>query len=264
MKFCPECGTLLDGATECNICGFNKKEYEENPKDNKVNNEFLFTEPGFRGMNFQVPEPKIDHVVELKDLQNDKIELDELESIKFESSGGMSGGLSYTSIDLNDKLLETCIQNHYSSPTEFKKYKVSSKDINKIKEMIEKYNFPAWSKIDVDKTFIAYDAPSRNFVLTYKNKSFRMSYNIYMTDEERKIFYDFRDFIGSLLKEENSIFWKKYDSEYNPMYMGFMPTNQNIKGNKVTYYCVKCKKELKEGIFECECGYKVPMEYENK
>ena len=222
MKFCPECGNKLDGKTECDMCGYNKSENEKEEMFESKNEE-LFVKPGFIGIGINpgLSYNKINGIVSLKTLKEKKMDLGELKSICFSSSGGMMGGISYTNIDFNEKVLETYKKEWHHSDEITKRYTIEDKELNKIKSMIEEYNFPAWSEIDVDRTFIAFDAPSRTFALRYTNNNYVFDYNIYMDEEERNVFYNFREYVGSLIKEERLISENvKRHGESNSIFMG--------------------------------------------
>ena len=258
MKFCPECGTPLNGATECDVCGYNKENTENNIEKNYVDNQNLLTN-NFIGMKI-VNEPKIDHIVELEELKNIKIELGDLLSISFDSSGGMTGGYSYIRIDFKTKILEAATQYNHFDPIEIKKYTILDEELKKIEDLIKQYNFPAWSRVDVDRTYIAYDAPTRSFNLTYSNGTYRIPYLIYMNKEESEIFYNFGEVVCSLRKEENLVLKKVINNTNGYPMMGIMNPNPD---EKTIYYCTKCDKKLEKNKFECECGYIVKEEYRN-
>ena len=93
----------------------------------------------------------------------------------------------------------------YYNPKIVSTYKVLDSDLEKVIKLIEENNFPAWSTLPIDNTFMAMDMPSSTFYLEYSNNTFEISFNSLMDDNETKTFNDFYKFVTSLMKEDNLI-----------------------------------------------------------
>lgn len=163
-----------------------------------------------------------------------KKELGKLIKVEESSSGGMDGGHKYINLFVDKKEIEKEIQNWYNSPIEITEYKIDE-GLNEFLDYIDKYNFPAWSKIPEDKELFALDAPSCSISLIYENDNKRkeyytIDYNIYSPGKYSEIFREFLNKFDKIL--ENSIIKKE-----------------------TKYICPDCKEELNKNL-TCKCGYK--------
>lgn len=186
----------------CKICG---REIEDNDlceSCRTMNNSFIGMEK-IGSKKFISPFSKKDYYVKLSELKNMDMKQGDLISISFDSSGGMTGGSNSIKLSFEEKTIESINQEWYYNPKIVSTYKVLDEDIEKAINMIKENNFPAWSSLPIDNTFIATDMPSSTFYLEYSNNTFEISFNSLMDEIEIKIFNDFYKFVTSLMKEEN-------------------------------------------------------------
>lgn len=268
MKFCPECGYKTDGLDYCPECGCAIKNYgkEEKKEKDKVNDEIkkeiielydALDKIDFNDRTF----------VSLKEIKSFKINPGELNSFYYSSTGGMSGGQNYRTIDFKKKTFETRDKSMHSAPEIVKVYSADDETLNKIKDLIKEMNLPVWSKIPVNTMFVAYDAPNVSTNLVYEHKSFRIDSLIFEDDEELELSKKLRSLVYSLEKEENLISEKTVDgtmfdgpgmTNNNPGFMGmgmsiFPYQNNSAKPN---VFCPECGTPKAAGDKNCSCcGY---------
>lgn len=252
MKFCPECGSNFEeGKTTCEICGYGKSKEEQEEIRNK--NKFLFKEPGFDVINNSDFVPMLG-VVPLEELKRRKLDYGNIITLSYTSSGGMEGRFYLEHINFDNKELMVEDKPFYNYPSTIKNYKVIDKDLEEIKKIIIENNMFAWSEVPIDRRFIAYDAPTNNMNIRTDNYNFTISYNIYMDDEENKIFNELRGLVHSLIKDENLISEKNIN---NPS-LGLLSNDDvnKIKDMKINY-CPECGGIIEENNKFCpNCGYK--------
>ena len=228
MKFCPECGSFLNNHGECDSCGYNKKDYV------KLESQNFIYEP-----NFHIPK-----VISLDELKNMEVENGKLLSISIYDDGGMLAGYSHNvTVDFDSKTISKEDRNGYDNPYTLYYYSISDDELSNIKKMIDEYNLPAWSKLELSPTYMAQDNQRRIFFSYEKSNKTINRLNIYpfsvMNQEERKIYNDFISEIYSYIKEDNLIDKKE---EIN-----ILPPQGNPK------YCPECGKVLESDT--CECGF---------
>ena len=189
MKYCKICGREIEDNDLCESCS-------------TMNNSFVGMEK-IGTKKFISPFSKKDYYVKLSELKNMDMKQEDLISISFDSSGGMTGGSNSIKLSFEEKTIESINQEWYYNPKIVSTYKVLDEDIEKVINMIKENNFPAWSSLPIDNTFMATDMPSSTFYLEYSNNTFEISFNSLMDDEEIKIFNDFYKYVTSFMKEEN-------------------------------------------------------------
>lgn len=199
MKYCKICGREIEDNDLCESCS-------------TMNNSFVGMET-IGKKKFISPFSKKDYYVKLDELKNMDMKEKELVSISFESSGGMTGGHNSITLSIKDKKIEYVNQEWYHMPKIISTYKVLDSDLEKVIKLIEENNFPAWSTLPIDNTFMAMDMPSSTFYLEYSNNTFEISFNSLMDDNETKIFNDFYKFVTSLMKEDNLIKREEINNE---------------------------------------------------
>ena len=217
MKFCQECGSVLNNKDACDVCGYGKIGKSQ---------------------------------ISLQELLQKDFDLGDLTLLSYRTSGSMMGGYRGTTLDFSDGILEVVDQAFHDGPITIQKYQVSEEDLNHVKELVLKYNFPAWKDIPINTRFIAYDVPSTTFYLQYSNRFFSISCSIDMTDEERKIFFDFKDFVFSFIQEKNLISTEEKTGKFFYDIVHFKD-KKNVISKK---YCPECGNVLKEGQTICDCG----------
>lgn len=231
MNFCPNCGKKREEEEIC-VCGYNylTEEVEKNSFNsmNKMNDLCGFV--SFQGG------------VSLEELKRRKLDIGDLLSISYTSSGGMMG--SYYNDELSFEKNEFTVVNqewHHGEKKEIK-YRVDEDKIKEIKNILIENNFRAWSEIPVDKSMIAYDAPTSSVYLRFEQKTVSFSTLIYMNQEEKEIFSELRKMINSLAIKENIISEKILTN--GMMVFGLTTTSG---------FCPECGGPLVDG--KCECGY---------
>ncbi len=138
---------------------------------------------------------------------------EDLFMLSFTTYGGMVGGSHDVTIDFHNNIIMKSDMLSGSGPTIKKEYSLFVEDIEKVKEMIKEYNLPAWSYLPKDKLSFKTDTPSQALVIAYNNCMFRISFDVLMDQEEQKIFNEFKDFVYSLIIEENLIKIEEIDDE---------------------------------------------------
>ncbi len=229
MKFCPECGGILNGKKICD-CGYN-------------------TETGIREEKCVAMEEidieKIikENAIPLSELKKKENVAKDVYSIHYFRGGGMMGGGYSLSLNFDNKTLEEKSKAWHHSPMVIKRYTVSDELIKKIRKIIEENNMPAWSEVAINKELIAFDAPTSNIDMCTNDKNYRISTLIYMDEEERKVYEEFFGLINSIINEANLISSEEVEDNIsfaNPM------------GNVL---CPKCGKPIMGMNLTCSCGY---------
>ena len=257
MKFCPMCGNITNGSLKCDLCGYERTE-EDVKKENDPNvsaADKFKANPEALKMMFKAPEEKINHAVELKELKSMNIDTGKIRSVSISSAGGMMGEYYSTNFNFDNKVIEVKEKKWHHGETTLKKYKVSDEVINKMNSVIEDANFAAWSKIDIDRSMIAMDAPSSSIYFYYEKGSYGINFNIYMTEEEKKIISDFCKLLHSSEEDENLISNEVIEQgqDFGSM-LGFAdPKNTNLS-NK---FCPLCGAQLNVDQKKCDCGYEI-------
>ena len=156
--------------------------------------------------------------VSLKKLMNKKKEQNKLLEISYSNSGNSLGNLEKHTIDIDNLILTTEIAEMHSIPIEVTEYTITKEDIEYLTDIIEKYNLPAWSTLEIDTDHIALDAPTKTITLTYDNskeggykKWYSISYDMKLPKEGYDILNNFKSYIISKETEENII--KSYKKE---------------------------------------------------
>ncbi len=163
MKYCKICGREIEDNDLCESCS-------------TMNNSFVGMEK-IGTKKFISPFSKKDYYVKLSELKNMDMKQEDLISISFDSSGGMTGGSNSIKLSFEEKPIESINQEWYYNTKIVSTYKVLDEDIEKVVNMIKENNFPAWSSLPIDNTFMATDMPSSTFYLEYSNNTFEISYN---------------------------------------------------------------------------------------
>ena len=252
MKFCPECGSIFkEGITTCEICGYGKSDEEKEKIRNKnINNNHGFIEPGYDIMNNKNIVPMLG-IIPLEELKRRKLDYGNINSISYTSSGGMEGRYYSEVLNFYNKELIVDDKTFHNSVNVRNIYKVLDKDIEDVKKIIIDNNMFAWSEVPVNRMFLAMDMPSNNMNIYTDNYNFTISYNIFMDDEENKIFNDLRSLVRSFIKKENLI----SNETINNSNLG-MIGNDKLKDSKQKY-CLECGGVIEKDKKFCpNCGYK--------
>ena len=253
MKYCPVCGSPNVG-NPCK-CGFvyDDEKSEEVAKDIKEkyeNYHRIFNELkkiDFSSWNY----------VPLKEIKKYKVDCGELLSLSFNSHGSMMGGFYTRRVDFKEKTYVISNQANHAADIETVGYKVNDEDLDKIKKIVEEANLPIWSKIKIDNTLIAYDAPTSSISLIYEDHTFNIDSLVYKDEDELNIIRELNEILSSLEKEDKKFEDKKEKSNFNNN-IGFGPgmmgiaMGGTINGKK---FCPECARSLDENATKCSCGY---------
>ena len=203
MKFCPECGSIFkDGNTTCDACGYGKSDEEK--KEIEKNKVQYFQEYPTDMIYDNIPVIEEDPKgISLKELKEYKESFGNIKYISYLS--GTMMGKSYNKVLLFDKNeLSINESNAPTLPTIKRKYKVSDKNISKVKNIIIENNMPLWSKIPLRKN-IGMNTGYNSMTISCDNNNYYISFDIVMDIEERKIFNDLIKLIDSFIIEDNFI-----------------------------------------------------------
>lgn len=250
MKFCPVCGSLMNGNFNCDGCGFIIDKKDLDNIDNKVK-EFLFTENGMKKFNGDEFNKKSS--IKLNELLERKLNLGgNINSLTYSTCGGMLGGHNGIYLYFDSMILEQVKQESYYSSTIIKKYKVLEEKIKKINEYIIKYNLPAWSEIAINHNNIVYDVGTTVLYLRYPNNTYEISFNINMDSEEKKIFDEFNNLVFSCINDSLLINTEEL-KDSNIGMNGIM--NIIDSQSKSVKFCPECSNNLNYGEGKCSrCG----------
>ena len=233
MKFCPECGSILNEKGECDTCGYNKKNTSDHERTVTPSIDY------FTSIN--IPAPKLISLEELKKLE---IEKGMLKSVTLFDDGGMMAGYSHhLEVDFENKCINKEDKNGIDKEYESLYYSISDKELLEVEKQINDYNLAAWSTLDLNTMMIPSDN-SRILNISYEmdNKTIK-KYTIYyfanMDKEEREIFNNFIILINYFVREDRLIDTVKKNN--------VMPVYDSGK------YCPECGKKLDSDT--CECGY---------
>lgn len=241
MKFCPNCGSPMNGREKCD-CGFNINDVKEEPKKEE---NYLFKEPPYQDMG-QFYEPMAFTSIPLEELKRRRLSWGELTSISFDTSGGMEGCYYHKEVDFINLKLTLVDRPHHNAEQRRKVYSANKEIIDKIKKLINENNMSAWKEIPCDRSLIAMDAPTSSFTIRFEDGSVNISTLINMDDEERAIYMEVLDLVNSL-KDEKKLISDEEDKE-----QGFKGIDLNQKGG----FCPLCGCFIKEEDKKCiMCGF---------
>jgi hypothetical protein len=243
MKFCPICGSPREKKEKCE-CGY---DYSTN----------IYEKPfdGIKEVNNTIE----NHLcgAPLEELKRRKLDVGNLLSVSYTSSGGMMG--SYHSVSLsfeNNEVTSVDQEWHHGERIE-RKSKVSKEDVEEIKKIIIDNNFRAWSEIPEDRSMIIFDAPTSSMNLRFEDNSATISSRIYMDKEEQELYTKVIKMLYSLQKDDKKTEKKKLDLK--SMMMGGQQDNDlTEKINNRKMFCPECGNVIDKGINECKCGFIVP------
>lgn len=150
-----------------------------------------------------------DYSKSLNRIINRKVKYDKLMEISYSNSGNMRGNVENLVIDVSENIIKYRYSEGFDIPVLVTEYSISDEEINKLNELIKKYNFPAWSNLP-RSDLIVYDAPSKSINLSYDNSRIGgHSYVDYDIDYDTKIpsdgfilLHEFTDYMFSLLNDE--------------------------------------------------------------
>ena len=250
MNFCPNCGRKREGENICD-CGYN---YETKEVGDPPYIESPLTQ-GIHNIGMDI----VMHLegVPLEELKRRRLDLGELLSVSYTSSGGMMG--QFYSVELSferNELTETNQEWHHGDRV-VTYYKVSEEQAEEIKKEIIDNNFAAWAEVPVDRSKIAFDAPNSSMGLSFKEKYVNISTLIYMDQEENDLFIKVRKMVYALINPDNKISEKVYSKDDGQNILGSMTIQPPYVSKK---FCPECGREMTNEQKECECGYKVTSE----
>ena len=274
LKFCPECGSILDGKTKCD-CGYDTvtgvREVKEEEQMLHPNGYFQYIDDSSR--EDKLKEMK-ETVVKLEDLKKKDIDLGEIVSYSYTSAGGMMG--SYYSLDLNfkEKKIEKEYQEWHHGNRIKTIYSIDDESLNKIIKLIKDNNICAWSNIPVYNFYRALDAPSVTTRFHFEKDTVSIDSLANIDDKSRNILKEIDSLI--VLDDNNKI------SEETTIDYGNPPSSGIITGpmlnttpeskkpdtdeyNEYLHFCPECGSKLYKGIDKCTtCNYVIPDEIKNK
>lgn len=243
MKFCPICGSVRDGKDKCD-CGYN---YITGEVEKKL----------FSGMTEALEIQMNKGAISLDELKSRKLDMGDLLSVSYTTSGGMMGQYYYTGLSFTKNEINTINQEWHHGDRIERIYKVDSDKVSEIKKIIIDNNFRAWSEVPVDRSMIAFDAPNSRMGLVFEKGSVSISTDIYMSKEENDIYINLRNMIFSLCNDETKISEKVLEQGQA---MGLFMYQNNTSDNSKKRFCPECGKVFEDEIYECTCGYVVPEE----
>ena len=202
MRFCPECGSeLKEKINVCELCGYGKNEKEIIKSNNQdINNKCKIINQNINSDVIQFLK-----VIPLEELKKRKLDYGIINSISYTNFSEMEGTSYSEIVNFKNKELIVDDKTFHNSSNVRKVYKVSNKDIEKIKKIIIENNMFAWSEVPVNKPFLKFYTPSNNMNIDTEKYKFTISYDIFMDLEENKIFNDLRSLVHSFIKDENLI-----------------------------------------------------------
>ena len=140
--------------------------------------------------------------VKLDELVNYDKTYNNLKSIRYYSGGGMDGGHHEVSIDMIKKTIKSEKCSYNGDKIIKGKNKLKEKDYQYMINLIDKYNFPEWSRVKEISEYMALDAPSETITFGYDNDFYTVSLELDCDSEASKIIYDFKWFILDLEKNK--------------------------------------------------------------
>ena len=264
MKFCPECGSKLNGEKVCPMCTYDiEKQERENKEEIKryQTDNNLFKEPVISFNNhIELTEEEKEELskkeISLETLKNKKIDTGELIRISYQGGGGMMGGHHSKTLDFETKTLETVNQDFHYSDTFRRTYSVTDEDLNRVKELITNNNLPAWSMIPKSDMVIFDYVPTRIY-LTYEKGRYELPDSFSLNNEENDILMSLSKLIGTLLKDENLKDEQITEgSGFNPMGLYGMAQDNNLNNN--SRFCPSCGAIINDNDEVCKaCNTKL-------
>lgn len=231
MKFCPNCGSKRENEEKTCFCGYNyetgeTQEQETTPIVNAFGNLDLFNKMmGIDDNKAAVP---------LEELKKIKLDLGDLLSISYTSSGGMMGSFYNDELSFEKNELTVTNQTWHHGERKETIYKVDEKRAQELKKVLIDNNFGAWNHLPSNQSMLAWDAPTSTVYLRYEKKSVSFPTIVYMDEEENDLYRLVMDMLNSFIKKENIIKDEviKPGEELNMM-------NQ-INGMATTPFCPEC------------------------
>ena len=271
-KFCPECGSVFEeGVTKCS-CGYDivtgVREVKEEEKQPDVYVDYFYY------MNDMPIEDKIKeakkNIVKLKDLKNKKVDLGEIVSYSYTSSGGMMGSYYNLTLYFNkNEVIKTFQEWHHADRIK-SIYSIDDETKNKIKKLIIDNNICAWDKIPINNFYRALDATSTSTSFRFEKDSVFIDGLANIDDEARHVLKEIDSLI--VIDDSNKISEEKEIDNGGASFLGMGMNPIVDKDNKpdtdeyneYLHFCPNCGSKMYKGIDKCNtCNYVIPDELKN-
>jgi rubrerythrin len=259
MKFCPECGSDLNGKTKCDTCGYDSVTGEM-PKTEPMPNNGIGVAPGpvdpamqyqehvktvTEGIKQAHPEMKM---IPLEELKKENINTGDILRIRYTSRDNNKCLIHV--IDFEKKKLEESIINFFQNQNLVSTYQMKDDNLEELKQLILDNNFAAWEKISFNGIVPIFGMPTTQLQLFYQKKNVSILSNIFFDDEENdlysKLILSFDQY------KDESMLISKEEKEPDKEFMGFI----NPKTSDDTLYCPDCGTPYKKGDVCPKCsGY---------
>ena len=203
MKFCPNCGSKRESENIC-MCGYNYETGEiEKPQETETTKVNAFGNLDLMNKMFGIDDNKV--AVSLDELKKIEVDLGDLLSISYISSGGMMGSFYSDELSFEKNLLTVVNQTWHHGERKETVYKVDDDKVQELKKVLIDNNFGAWNHLPVNNSMMAWDAPTSTVYLKYEKNTVSFPTLIYMNEEETNLYRQIMDTIKSFFQKENII-----------------------------------------------------------
>ena len=236
MKFCPNCGRKREEENIC-PCGYNYETGEtQEPQETPTPMVNAFGNLDLMNNMFGPEKPKAAKTLE--ELKKIELDLGDLLSISYTSSGGMMGSFYNDDLSFEKNTLTVTNQTWHHGERKETTYKVDEKKAQELKKILIDNNFGAWNHLPSNQSMMAWDAPTSTVYLRFEKESVSFPTIVYMDNEENDLYRKVMDMISSFCIKENIIKDEviKPGEELNMM-------NQ-MNGMATTPFCPECGTQL--------------------
>lgn len=141
--------------------------------------------------------------------------------IAYSCSGDMSGNVYKIEVSIPYKEIIVQESDAYNEPIVESRYRlVDTKTVNKIENIINKYDLPSLDGADIDDNYFVYDACSPNIKLKYRvgkrstnNEYYNISFYAKMSNSQRKELSIIENYLYKLVSEDNFLSTKTIERD---------------------------------------------------